>query len=497
MADLAEQLRTLAKEAAIRSVPKLLKTAASEGIKATKKQAEDALKERVPAQVLAPGPTQRAQGKAFSESPESRYTIDLIDFSQNTSNPGYILVMMQTWSRRIWATVMKDKTAQETNKALRILLNEAKPKDDQTHDMLHDAGQEFGQIKKVLGENWVSRTKDPLDRNGIATLDRGIMELKKNMEDIIEEDGGDWRTHLKQAVSAYNRSYHSAVHGPPSQAQNGSIREFLIDEQNADNMAHNNALTKKRIAAVQKTDYFREATGAKRSFNQAYGPKLHLESVEPGGAYVKGSDDQLHLLKRILPVAADSGEPKGKLTQPRQYVADSLRDLAEDLHSDLKDHPKTVEEIAETLQPKLTARDAKIKTRDFVLKFSDLFKLNGNMVHALVMSQPKRSKNAPEKKIEPIVEPAPQVQEAGSSGSRDVPAGFSEAQLRRQDAISKHVMFYQPKTTPEQRKAKLTAAEAAKNLREAGRTARIEKAAQKEIDKQRRQVNAMIKKGHL
>jgi hypothetical protein len=106
-----EQLRALAKDAAIRSVPKLLKTAAGEGLKATKKQAEEALAERVPAQTLAPGPTQRAGGHAFAESPESRYTVDLIDFSQNTAKPGYILVMMQTWSRRIWAAAMPDKTA--------------------------------------------------------------------------------------------------------------------------------------------------------------------------------------------------------------------------------------------------------------------------------------------------------------------------------------------------------------------------------------------------
>ena len=71
MADLAEHLRTLAKEAAIRSVPKLLKTAASEGLKVTRKQAEEALQERVPRQVLAPPP--RSSGKVFAESPESRY----------------------------------------------------------------------------------------------------------------------------------------------------------------------------------------------------------------------------------------------------------------------------------------------------------------------------------------------------------------------------------------------------------------------------------------
>ena len=41
MDEVVEQLRALAEDAAIRSVPKLLKTAAGEGLKATKKQAEE------------------------------------------------------------------------------------------------------------------------------------------------------------------------------------------------------------------------------------------------------------------------------------------------------------------------------------------------------------------------------------------------------------------------------------------------------------------------
>ena len=80
--DVVDQLRNLASEASIRSVPKLLLTAASEGIKATKKQAEEALQLRVPAQVLAPPP--RSQAKVYSESPESRYACDLIDFSRKS-----------------------------------------------------------------------------------------------------------------------------------------------------------------------------------------------------------------------------------------------------------------------------------------------------------------------------------------------------------------------------------------------------------------------------
>ena len=172
--DVVDQLRTLAKEAAIRSVPKLLQTARSEGIRATRKQAEDALKEQVPRQILHPPP--RSGGKAFSESPESRYSCDLIDFAVNSKTPGYILVLMQTWSRRIWCEPMDGKTAEETNKAMKILLDRASPKDDQTHDLLHDAGQEWSRLSEILPENWTNRKKDPSDRQGLATLDVGIQE---------------------------------------------------------------------------------------------------------------------------------------------------------------------------------------------------------------------------------------------------------------------------------------------------------------------------------
>ena len=186
---MADQLRALAREAAIRSVPKLLQTAASEGIKATRKQAEEALAESVPRQVLHPPP--RSNGKAYSESPESRYSCDLIDFSQNTAKPGYICVMMQTWSRKIWAAPQDDKTPAQTNTALQKLLEEASPKPNHTHDLIHDAGMEWNRVREILPENWVERAKDPLDTNGIATLDKGIQSLKQGLEHIIEEEGGD------------------------------------------------------------------------------------------------------------------------------------------------------------------------------------------------------------------------------------------------------------------------------------------------------------------
>ena len=395
MDPIVEQLRTLAREATIRSVPKLLQTAKAEGLIATKKQAEEALAQRVPAQVLFPPP--KSLGKAFSESPESRYAVDLIDFSKTTSRPGYVLLMMQTWSRRLWAAPMKDKTAEETNKAMKVLLEEAKPKADQTHHLLHDAGQEFSRISTILPSNWVSTVKDPLDRQGIATLDKGMQSLKQSLEDIIEEQGGGWRDHLQAAVTAYNRRFNSAALGPPSKAEDGGSKEFLIEQTMADNMKNNDNLANKRITDVQRTGHFREATGAKRGFNQQFGPKLAVSEIVPGGAYVKGSDDQLHLLKRIIPVHANSAEPKGRLTQPRQYLHDSLEDLAEDIHSELTNNPQRLSDLAQSLDPKLAGKGVKIKTKAFIMKYSDLFKIQGSpeMVHALVVSQPKRTRSAP------------------------------------------------------------------------------------------------------
>jgi hypothetical protein len=121
-------------------------------------------------------------------------------------------------------------------------------------------------------------------------------------------------------------------------------------------------------------------------------------------------------------VAENSAEPKGKLTQPRQYLHDTLRDLAEDLHAELLGHPQSLRDLAKTMDPKLESRDAKIKTKAFVEKFSDLFKLENDNVYALVLSHPKaRSKK--EVRIEPMEEepPRPNVQMGGSSASTDRP----------------------------------------------------------------------------
>jgi hypothetical protein len=108
-------------------------------------------------------------------------------------------------------------------------------------------------------------------------------------------------------------------------------------------------------------------------------------------------------------------------------------------------------------------------------------------------------KRADKKKREEEPTEKPRFTEGGSSGSRDPPETvlsaqrFSEAQARRADPVSAHIMAYERKTTDEQRRQAEAKKEAAKALREAGKKERIDKSVAAEVAKQQRQLERMIK----
>ena len=482
--EIVQALKQLAKELSIRSVPKLLKSAQHEGvIGVTRKFAEDALKLSVPKQVIAPPP--RSLGKVYSESPESRYSCDLIDFSQNSPQPDarYILVLMQTWSRKMWVKAIPDKTAEVCATALQDLLQKDDLSPSQPHDLIHDAGKEWSLLYTVLPQSMTERTKDPVDPNGIASLDKGIQTLKQTLEHIIEEEGGNWVRHLQQAVRAYNRTPNSAVLGPPATAENGDSRQFLIDQANADAFEHNQNLYDKRSAEVEGPKAYRTPTGNKRSFNPQYGSKQVLASIEPGRQYVVDDKDNYDLLTRLLPVHQESEEPRGRLTSERQYKKDTLRPLAEKIHAFLINKPTDLKLLADRYTSKL--EDDRITFSAFLKLYPELFEVKDGVVYARTVSQTikRRSAKPKEDKPEPHQDVIKQIEDLRPSSRL-----FSEAQRRRSDAVSAHIMSYIPKTTAEQ---KAQAAEAKRKKAadaQAKKEEKLSAAVQRELEKQRKQL---------
>jgi hypothetical protein len=76
-----------------------------------------------------------------------------------------------------------------TNKGMKKLISEATPPpsaDHNAHDLLTDAGLEFSRVELAMpSDSWVVRTKDPFDRQGIASLDKAIQTFKVTLEDLV------------------------------------------------------------------------------------------------------------------------------------------------------------------------------------------------------------------------------------------------------------------------------------------------------------------------
>jgi hypothetical protein len=233
----------------------------------------------------------------------------------------------------------------------------------------------------------------------------------------------------------YNERPHDAVHGAPATADQGGPQQFFIAQDNAAKFMHNRALSMRRAEALKSAGSFRAPVyGESRSFRPGYENTQVLGKITPGNAYVENSNGRQTLLKDALPVPKGSGKPLGQLTAPRKQPA-----------------PK-------------------------------------------VAKAPK-AKEAVERSPEPQ-----RVFEGGSSGSGGanpmVPVGaqFTEAQRRRQDAVSTRIMTYQPKKTPEQRAEEARKKAEAQAEKERKQQARVEKQAAAERARQEKQLDRFIKK---
>ena len=261
---IADDLRALAAELAIRSVDKLRKAARDRGLEATPKQLAEALQEDAAKQVLAPA--QRAVGKSAAEQPGSRLQADLMDFSKNSkqaANQGHRYAVQVTKTE---TKAVKTKTADEVGKAVQTLVQKQNPNDGYT--LSTDEGREFSGLEAKLPGDGVHRVKDPADRNGLAVNDAAMQQVKQAIATKAAREGGGWAKNLQSATHAYNSRYHSSIHGSPDGAAKEGVQQFMLYQDQAKNFEHNRQLTLDRKAALEGGGAFRAPiANAGRSFN--------------------------------------------------------------------------------------------------------------------------------------------------------------------------------------------------------------------------------------
>ncbi len=353
-----EQLRELAKKLGNPGADKLFTAARKRGIPATRNQIKQLLETKGAKQLFRPLP--ESKGKTGAEAPFTRMMMDLIEFRTAPSKVGretyrYILVLIDVFSREVFALPTKDKTPAAIEPVLRRLLA-GLPK--QPAMISSDKGNEWvGPVQELLDASGIIRkTKDPNDANALGVVDRAIQTLKKKLAESLSEEPGEWASRILDVVKAYNSTPHAAIHGEPEEVKSNEVQSFLVLQDNAAKLKSNQTLLETRKKQLEEKGAFRRPlkglNAFRRGFKAAYGPVEKVETVS--GSLVKPQGDGETIdVKRVQTVSRQTGDVEpwyGGLSMRDSKKKDALIDVMIALVEFLKDGERSVARAAAFLK---------------------------------------------------------------------------------------------------------------------------------------------------
>ena len=308
-----EQLRELAKKLGNPGADKLYLAARKRNIAVTRNQIKQYLALKPERQIFRPLP--RSSGATGAETIDVRWQMDLIEFRTAPSKVGretfkYIIVLIEVFSREVWADPCKDKTPDAVEAVLRRMLQRVPQKPEVIST---DKGNEWtGAVQDMLdAKGIIRRTKDPQDVNALGVVDRAIQNLKKRLAESLSAEEGEWASRIKEVVAAYNSTPHEAVHGEPEEVRKNLVQKFLVLQDNAAKLKGNQALLESRKKQLADAGAFRRplrgAGGAfRRGFKATYGDTEQVASVQ-GSTVVPEGGVKIDI-KRVQPVDKDTGD---------------------------------------------------------------------------------------------------------------------------------------------------------------------------------------------
>jgi len=320
-----EELRALADDKNIRDPRKLYQYARSKGQDVTAKQAAEALRTSTARQLLAP-PT-RPQGHFAASGPGSAIQEDLIDLghrSKKKGQPNFALVGVDVYTRKLAVEPLYNKKAETVYNINGDLLEKLGAKDNAV--ITTDKGGEWADVSKHYDDH-IHVSKDSRDTNGIAIVDSGIRNIKRDLaQELGKERGRKWQDHIEQVVDDLNDKPHPALFGnAPDKVTENPILDFKVLQRNADNFALNDRNAQKQMLAVNEAGAFKApADNGGRSFKPTFGPTQKLEGLDSQYVRSKGwlaalkrgesGEDHEYLLKQVRPAYGDNGKFLSQLT---------------------------------------------------------------------------------------------------------------------------------------------------------------------------------------
>lgn len=263
-------------------------------------------------------PPNLKQGKVAAADINDRWMVDLVDLTAQpsaetnatlSSSPfHYILVVLNVFSKQLWAKALRSKVPSVVTEAFKeILRGKRAPSRIDT-----DAGPEFaGPFARLMEDLDVFHVvKDTREANALAPLDRAIGTLKRAIfRRVVADEDGDWASSLQKTVDGYNETVHSALQGrTPNEVPDDPELQFALRRFNSEAMVHNANVIHARDEKLVKQGAFRVQDPRRvftRSYQPLYGNKVH-EVVHAQGGIVLDTDGNVHKSKFTLPVPGGS-----------------------------------------------------------------------------------------------------------------------------------------------------------------------------------------------
>jgi len=320
------------------------------GLNVTREQARQFKMRRGERQIFtAPKPS---EGKVVAEDTNSRYQADLLDMKSSADvgerSKKNVLVIVNVFTREIWARAIKDKSAVNTAKALRSILDDFDVNLSgrgssliQPLVMTTDGGAEFtADFAEELKDRKIAhRLKD--GKNSIAVVDRAVGSLKLTLAKMMATRSGSWQVMLQDAVEALNKQPKAVLHNEtPEQVSSNDQVQFMLLQDNARNLVKNKALNERRTKDLRDAGSFRApAEGLdrktfKRGTDPSFGEKKTLQAIE--GSTAVATDGTRIDVKHLKAVQGESTEVTARLgsmadaksTVKKRGIAAPIRDAA-------------------------------------------------------------------------------------------------------------------------------------------------------------------------
>ncbi len=352
-----EQLRDLAKELGTPGLDKLFKAARKKGIDISKTQVKSFLAKKGEKQIFRPLP--QSKGKSGTEDLGFRAQMDIIDLKYSKSlGHKNILVLVDLYTRRVWAKPVRNKEPAVVAPVLRQILNEMDPIPT---IISSDKGNEFtGAVERLLEEKEIiHRTKrEKYDPNVLAVVDRAIQNLKSRLAESLADSPGEWATRIAQVVQQYNATEHSTVHDAPKEISTNPIAKYMVLQDNAQKLKHNQTILKARKTALEDAGTFRRPIGGlqqgafRRGFKATWGDVEKVDTIQGSVVKPRGDGDKIDI-KRIMPVDRETGNVEATFAQGDAWIQrkrDILFPITLELYHWLGDDEKSMSTAAAHLK---------------------------------------------------------------------------------------------------------------------------------------------------